>query len=292
MGGIYSHNDMIKEIFAKIYIMCNFENGEYIDHDERAVYQFGSILRTLIRVDKYLNEKLTNKELIKVIISMIKGHRKRLDTGEIINILHTGVCMKLKAKIDNLFEIVFSPEKIFTNKDLSDPWLLNVKLMFDEDYISRKIAVYKEPKSREGLRQLAIRYCSHSLLTIAFKTKNLTKIEQLLEAGIEVDLSLLTDIAIKRTRNSNIYYLVVAQLFLDKVKSNKLTYPLMIAVKNDDELYAFLLLKYKVDPYITINVERELEQPFFWIRETEKRNVIDIANGKKWFLDLLEEMKI
>jgi ankyrin repeat protein len=121
--------------------------------------------------------------------------------------------------------------------------------------------------------------------------------EQLLKAGAKGDVhesDILKEIAKERVVDKNCN-LEIAELLLDYGIDPNLrchdddTSALMIAIYNDDQEYAALLLKYKANPYQTTKqADISLEFPFLWNKTSKARNIFDIIGTKKqWFLDLI-----
>lgn len=304
MNPLYQNIDVFREIFKQMFIMSNYSDGKF-DHDEnRAIRKFGITIQKLTCVDTYLNNIMSDIERAQKIVTEINKLRKYKSKYEIMRFLSGGIYVRMANKIDNLFEIVFDKNRMFNDEDLNDVWILNAKQMLNVDNVKNKLIPYKDLSIRKPsltkFKNLVCCYKTYSLLEITFLTKNFDKMKMLLEAGVAIDSSILLDIAKNRSLskykqkhyNNRTYYLTVAQLLLGKDATIDKELSLMIAAHNDDEEYAFLLLKYGADPYKSIKIAIMLSYPFYHEREEKMKNTFDVTAGKDWFNRMIKDMKI
>lgn len=250
---------------------------------------------------RFFSDEQRAKNILNQLISSTK-----LRINEITNLLNDkgGIYHKIENKINHLFDVVIDPIKNFSDRDLSDSWYMNHVLAMSNDELKKRLLLYKQP-SESVVRMIFLFDYNEpqTLLTIAFKTRNLHKIQQLLTSGIKLDNvneKLLLKITIKRVNlrlkkkhiDNRTYYFTLAQLLLEygmKINIDCLVY----AVKYDDEEYAYLLLKYGADPYQkTFVSNRSLMFPLSNKSKGVARNIFDICPGKQWFIDMIRHMSV
>jgi hypothetical protein len=307
MNLLYSNIDVFQEIFRKLALISNFNDGKFDQDDTRAIRKFGIIIQKLCCVDHYLNNLMSDTERAQKIISAISRIRKYETIPSIMYHLNKtgGIYFQMYNTIGNLFDIAFDKIRNFSDNDLNDSWILNVRKTMDVDVVKHKLIPYKDLSIKKPaqckFKQMVCHYKPYSLLQITFLTKSLDKMEMLLKAGIAIDTSILVDIAKNRSlakykqkhKNNKIYYLTVAQLLLEKNAAIDKELSLMIAAYNDDEEYTFMLLKYGSDPYKKIKITNQLSFPFFYDRDNEiLKNTFDVIIDKLWFDSMIKDMKI
>lgn len=291
-------HDVCREIHRQLLIRCKNDVDHEKDWDKKCYFirSFARIIRILTCTNSafynYYSNTKTAQQIINVFMKLC-----RLEYCELINYfkLKDNIFDLIDKKINHLFDIAFDSDKHFTEEDLQDAWFLNKKLLMNDEVVKERLSSYNNKLIIKCIDSITFR--RQSLLTIAFKNKDLIKIEQLLKAGAKGDVyesDILKEIAKERCIDKN-YDLEIAKLLLHYGINPNLRYfdddtsALMIAVYNDDQQYTTLLLKYKADPYQRIKRDNSsLEFPFFYSKTSKARNIFDIiGTEKQWFLDLI-----
>lgn len=315
------------KIFQWLYIESHFRlnrsgNREYYGWDDEGVIRsFGRDVQALTCVNKVFCAYLSEEERIKRMITTIAQHQKMCD-NEVMTCLNRskeGIFFNIRQKIGRLFDIVMDADKQFTQEDLQDTWCVNACTMISHSGLKYRTEKYRlrdstRPKNENRgmrLRQMVEKFSSHTLLSLACKVMDFDKIQQLLAAGAKCNKgtnnSLLLEIAKNRSipfgkhKNRKVHYFIIARLLLehgarpDHPNSSEEPTALMIAVHNNDQEYALLLLRYFANPYFAThaNVQR-MAYPFFWHdKDHSKKTAFDLEKGepKGWFRELVDNFE-
>lgn len=310
MESLLINRDLFLEIFSQLYVSCYFDlKGKFVGKDEEYVIpKLGNIIKSLTCVSKQFNFIFSDERMAKGILILLKEDFPREYIPDILRYLNFkgGIFHQINDKINNLFDIVYDSNKNFQEDDLKDVWYLNITMMVDDYTLKTKLLPYKNWNSNsiDKIKCKVETFYLQSLLPIAIKTRNLDKITKLLENGVDVNNFILTDIAKNRVnpkekhKINKRYYLIAGQLLLEygakRIVNRSKSYPtaLMTAVYNDDEEYAFILLKYgmSINEKVKCPVSC-LTFPFYYHGKEKEMNVLDIAKDKQWFHDMLKSIK-
>lgn len=304
---VFTIEELMTTIFKWLFIVnINKDEKENIaEQSAKTLISLGKDLRSLSCVDHNLNNYYSDEDRAKKIVAgTIFFHPNRI--GKINNLINDygGIYHQITSKINRLFNIVFDQSQHFMADDLGDPFYLNVTLLLDKCQVIEKLLPFKQPARAGKLprlplvpyQQLKSIICltKQTLLTIAFKTRNLTKFQQLVEAGIKLDdinEALLLKIVQRRVKpkrkNERIYHFTMIMLLLEhgiKIDINCLVY----AVAYDDEELAYILLKYGVNYQETTLISDQQLYLFRGCNQKTGKTIFQLLPGKNWFLDMIK----
>ncbi len=304
-------------LYAENHFIVDQSGGRKYNHcNDSVVHHFGRDLQTVTCVNRFFSERFSKEKSAQKIIKSIAQHQRWMCDETVARCLNSkgGVFFTIRQKMDQLFDIVTDADRQFTPEDLQDSWYLNASYQVSHGWLSHKMAKYKSrdttrPK-RTGMKfkQLVEKYSPHTLLSLAFKTMDFEKIEQLLAVGSDcknkINNNLLLDIAKKRCwsfgkhGNRKVHYCIIALSLLaygadpDCTQSFEKFSPLMIAARNNDQEYAWLLLQYFVnsDSVTRASIKR-MEYPF-WYHEDDgvEKTAFDVEQGepKGWLKEMVD----
>jgi hypothetical protein len=310
---IVKNNDVASTIFKWLYIENHFtihKSGikEYNHDKEQIVKLFGRDIQALTCTNKFFNNFYSDESRAQKIVKIIATHNKWLQDTCVTRCLNPkgGIFHAIEEKINNLFLIAAHPNKEFSEDDLKDPWYINATIMRDVHWIEDVAPKSVKEASYPMLRQMVATSKPYTLLSTAYKRKQIEKMQLLIKSGADlknnINNVLLTSIATKRSISdcgqARVAYFTIAQLLLehganpDVYDSAQWPTPLMIAVYNDDQEYAYLLLKYKANPELTTHAtSKQLQFPFFYDQGEILRNVFELEKGepKGWLKDIVND---
>jgi hypothetical protein len=223
----------------------------------RELSKLKTTINALSRTNKFLYKHYSNKKEQQAIVRTIADYGKLSDQRTA-----DSLCLKsILTQITQLQIIAETNSKLFSPKDLQDPWYLNCTIDMNK----------------------------RSLLIPAIRSGNIKKIQDLITAGIQINhathsyplITIYEHRELLFDLNNNTRYLDIAQLLLqngaDPNRSQSYHHhtPLMYATKHGDTLYTYLLLLYNADPYIQkqcahskqIKTAFDLEPEKGWLQE-------------------------
>lgn len=306
------NDDIIKELTNSLHL----QNHHYIDQlgkvqlhaEDNIIKSFSKDIHALKCTHKSFNNYYSNEKNAQEIIRKLALYHKQQDTY-IIDLLtyklksSEGVLHTIHNKINNLFEIAAKPNEKFTEDDLKDHWYINTTILSTKGCVKQIAPKSKQksyPKGNDNCKS------TYTLLSAAYKRRQLNKMRILIEHGADVKINtnsvLLTDIAQKRSTPKKEYedsrelYLAIAKLLLKNGANPNFCYslqyptPLLIAVHNEDQEYTQLLLQYEANPeHSTYATKHQTQYPFDYDQDKTLKNAFDLE-PTGWLKEMINQL--